>query len=61
MVGALERNVGGTPEVRHTRAQAAAALCIGGLVVARAMVNEAAADELREASMTIALQLIGVR
>ena len=61
MVEALERNVGGTPEVRHTRAQAAAALCIGGLVVARAMVNEAAADELREASMTIALQLIGGR
>ena len=61
MVGALERNVDGTSEVRHTRAQAAAALCIGGLVVARAMVNEAAADELREASMTIALQLIGVR
>ena len=44
---------------RRTTAQAAAALCIGGMVVARAMVNRALADELREACMTVALQLEG--
>jgi TetR/AcrR family transcriptional repressor of nem operon len=40
-------------------AQAIAALCVGGLVVARAMFNRAIADELREACMAVALTLGG--
>jgi TetR/AcrR family transcriptional repressor of nem operon len=40
-------------------AQAIAALCIGGMVVARAMEDRTAADELREACMALALQLGG--
>lgn len=40
-------------------AQTTAALCVGGMVVARAMVNRPAADELREACMSVALQLGG--
>jgi TetR/AcrR family transcriptional regulator, transcriptional repressor for nem operon len=59
MVGAIGRCVGENGEARATRAQAIAALCVGGLVVARAMRSEHAADELREACMAIALELGG--
>jgi TetR/AcrR family transcriptional regulator, transcriptional repressor for nem operon len=34
-------------------------LCVGGMVVARAMVNRAVADELRESCMAVALTLGG--
>jgi AcrR family transcriptional regulator len=44
---------------RRTRAQAMAALCVGGMVVARAMENRETADELRDACMTVALELGG--
>lgn len=40
-------------------AQAIAALCIGGMVVARAMEDRASADELREACMAVAFGLGG--
>lgn len=40
-------------------AQAAAALCVGGMVVARALLDRALADELRDSYMTVALQLGG--
>ena len=40
-------------------ALAIAALCIGGMVIARASDDPALGDELREAAMTIALQLGG--
>ena len=40
-------------------ALAIAALCIGGMVIARASDDAALGDELREAAMTIALQLGG--
>lgn len=45
----------------HPRAtaQATAALCVGGMVVARAMLDRALADELRNACMAVALQLGG--
>jgi hypothetical protein len=42
-------------------AQAIAALCIGGMVVARAMEDRASADELREACMAVAFRLGGWR
>jgi len=40
-------------------AQAIAALCVGGMVVARALDDRSFADELREASLAVALQLGG--
>jgi len=49
----------GRPRRRRETAQAIAALCVGGMVVARAMVNRAVADELREACMAVALKLGG--
>jgi len=49
----------GRPRPQHETAQAIAALCVGGMVVARAMVNRAVADELREACMAVALNLGG--
>lgn len=59
MVGVLERSaaVGGGP--RREQAQAIAALCVGGMVVARAMADRAYADELRDACMGVALELGG--
>jgi TetR/AcrR family transcriptional regulator, transcriptional repressor for nem operon len=42
-----------------TTAQAIAALCVGGMVVARALENRVHADELREACMSVALELGG--
>jgi AcrR family transcriptional regulator len=59
MVGVLERSVTDEKQDRRAKAQAVAALCVGGMVVARAIENRAAADELREACMSIALQLGG--
>ena len=59
MVGVLEHSLADTNRPRRTRAQALAALCVGGMVVARAMANRVAADELREACMAIALDLGG--
>jgi TetR/AcrR family transcriptional repressor of nem operon len=42
-----------------TTAKAVAALCVGGMVVARAMDDRAIADELRDACMATALRLGG--
>ena len=47
------------PRPRRKTAQAIAALCVGGMVVARAMASRAVADELREACMAVALKLGG--
>lgn len=55
MVRILEHSMGQLTAATHEKAQAVAALCVGGLVVARAMRNESVADELREACMTVAL------
>jgi TetR/AcrR family transcriptional regulator, transcriptional repressor for nem operon len=59
MVSVLEQGTGGHKGDRHRTAQAMAALCVGGMVVARAMENRRAADELREACMHVALALGG--
>jgi TetR/AcrR family transcriptional regulator, transcriptional repressor for nem operon len=59
MVGVLERNVVEEKQDRRIKAQAVAALCVGGMVVARAIENRVVADELRDACMSIALQLGG--
>jgi len=59
MVGMLEKSVNGTPSNRRVRAEGIAAMCVGGMVVARAMANRAVADELRDGCMAMALELGG--
>ena len=55
MVDVLERSLGENGRSRRAAAQSIAALCVGGMVVARAMLDRAAADELRDACMSVAL------
>lgn len=57
MVSVLERSLTENGRRRRTTAQAIAALSIGGMVVARAIVDRAVADELRAACASVALEL----
>ena len=59
MVSVLERSLLEKGRHRRTTAQSIAALAIGGMVVARTMVDRALADELREACTAVALSLGG--
>ena len=59
MVSVLERSAALDGRPRREQAQAMAALCVGGMVVARAMADRAYADELRDACMGVALELGG--
>jgi len=59
MVTLLERNMRSRRKDRHSIAQAAAALCIGGMVVARAIETRSRADALRDACMATAFELCG--
>jgi TetR/AcrR family transcriptional repressor of nem operon len=59
MVSVLERSSAGNGGPRREQAQAIAALCVGGMVVARAMADRSYADELRGACMGVALELGG--
>jgi TetR/AcrR family transcriptional regulator, transcriptional repressor for nem operon len=59
MVSVLERSTAESGGPRREQAQAIAALCVGGMVVARAMADRAYADELRDACMGVALQMGG--
>jgi TetR/AcrR family transcriptional repressor of nem operon len=59
MVSVLDRSLKQNRRTRCTRAQAIAALCVGGMVVARALENRAHADQLRDACMSVALELGG--
>jgi TetR/AcrR family transcriptional repressor of nem operon len=59
MVSVLERGMDAGVTNRHRVAQATAALCVGGMVVARAMQDRAAADGLRDACMAVAFELGG--
>jgi AcrR family transcriptional regulator len=61
MVSVLERSSVEDKRTRATKAQAIAALCVGGMVVARAVVDRPLADELRDACMAVALELGGWR
>jgi len=58
MVSVLERSLSANGRSRRT-AQSIAALSIGGMIVARTMVDRALADELRAACMAVALNLGG--
>jgi TetR/AcrR family transcriptional regulator, transcriptional repressor for nem operon len=57
MVSVLERSVKGKQAGRRARAQAIAALSIGGMVVARTLADRKHADELRRSCQQVALQL----
>ncbi len=59
MVSVLERSLVQNARRRRTTAQGIAALSIGGMIVARTMVDRALADELRAACMAVALDLGG--
>jgi TetR/AcrR family transcriptional repressor of nem operon len=59
MVSVLERGMDASVRKRTAVAQATAALCVGGMVVARAMEDRASADELRDACMRVAFGMGG--
>jgi TetR/AcrR family transcriptional regulator, transcriptional repressor for nem operon len=59
MVSVLERSLIDKGRQRRTTAQTIAALSIGGMVVARTMVDRSLADELRAACTSVALELGG--
>jgi TetR/AcrR family transcriptional repressor of nem operon len=59
MVRMLENGPGKNHKHRHATAQASAALCIGGMVVARAVMDRKLADELRDSCTEVALRLGG--
>jgi AcrR family transcriptional regulator len=59
MVSVLERSLLDKKRPRRMRAQAIAAMCVGGMVVARTMVDPALADELRGACTDMANKLGG--
>lgn len=61
MVNLLERNSKQRGPSQRKNAKAIAALCVGGMVVARAMADRTVADELRDACMSVALELGGWR
>ena len=58
MVSVLERSLKKSRR-RHTTAQTIAAMSIGGMVVARTLVDRSLADELRAACTSVALDLGG--
>jgi TetR/AcrR family transcriptional regulator, transcriptional repressor for nem operon len=58
-VSVLERSLMKNGRHRRTTAQAIAALSIGGMIVARTMVDRALADKLRADCMAVALNLGG--
>jgi AcrR family transcriptional regulator len=59
MVSVLERSMIHNGRSRKATAQGIAALCIGGMVVARTIVDRSLADELRSSCMAVAYQLGG--
>ena len=59
MVSVLERGSNQRGKERRQTAQAVAALCVGGMVVARALDDREVADELRSACTSVALKLGG--
>ena len=57
MVDIFERDMHGLGRAARNRALARAALCVGGMVLARSIDDRLLADEIREAAMTAALAL----
>lgn len=61
MVSVLRRSLAGPRAATEARAKAIAALCIGGMVVARTLVTREVGDDLRAACIATALDLGGWR
>jgi AcrR family transcriptional regulator len=61
MVNVLQRSLDRNGTKGRVQAQAIAALSIGGMVVARALVDRAHADQLRQSCLEVALELGGWR
>ncbi len=61
MVSVLQRSLAEKNKTRRKKAQAIAALCVGGMVISRSLVQRRHADELRAACMAMALSLGGWR
>jgi TetR/AcrR family transcriptional regulator, transcriptional repressor for nem operon len=59
MSGCLQRDLQNRDYRGLAAAQAIAALCIGGMVVARAIEDRAMADQLRDACRSVAFKLGG--
>lgn len=59
MVSVLERSLMDKKGPRRTKAQAIAAMCIGGMVMARTLVDRGLADSLRGDCISMALKLGG--
>jgi hypothetical protein len=59
MVVVLSREIRSTKQTPEETARAIAALCIGGMVVARSLADPKAADRVREAAANAALELGG--
>jgi TetR/AcrR family transcriptional regulator, transcriptional repressor for nem operon len=59
MVSVLERSLAQNGRRRRITAQSIASLSIGGMIVARTMVDRTLADELRAACISVALDLGG--
>jgi TetR/AcrR family transcriptional repressor of nem operon len=59
MVTLLGRDVAASAHARDDTAMAIAALCIGGMVVARSINDRSLGDRLREAATSVALELGG--
>jgi TetR/AcrR family transcriptional regulator, transcriptional repressor for nem operon len=57
LIDVFELGLGRQGAAARQRALAIAALCVGGMVLARTIEDRALADELREASRSIALSL----
>lgn len=57
MVSVLERSLGHNGQHRRATAQGIGALCIGGMIVARTIVDPALADEVRASCMHVAHEL----
>ena len=59
MVSVLERSMTESDTARRLKAQGIAAMCIGGMIVARTVVDRALADELRASCTAVAHDLAG--
>jgi len=59
MVKILEQGCSNIDHSHRAVAQSVAAMCVGGMVIARAIADRALADELRGACMAVALKLGG--
>jgi TetR/AcrR family transcriptional regulator, transcriptional repressor for nem operon len=59
MVRILEQGCSNPDHAQRAVAQSVAAMCVGGMVIARAIADRSLADELRGACMAVALKLGG--